>query len=70
MIKKYIDKNGNEKIYKYDDNKYNRNKEIYKLQKRKYYYQKKGELDKVKTLDILINIEKRKEKLNNEEIEN
>ena len=69
MIKKYIDKNGNEKKYEYDDSKYNKNQrekhhEIIKLQQKKSYYKKKGELEKVKTLDIMINIEKRKEKMN------
>lgn len=61
-VKKYIDKNGNERIYVYDSRKYNqkRNHEIYKLQKRKTYYKKKGDLEKVKTLDILIGIEKRR----------
>lgn len=69
QIKKYIDKDGNERIYSYDTKKYmekynkTRNKTIYKLQKRKYYYKKKGELEKVRTLDIMIDIEKRREKM-------
>ena len=69
QIKKYIDKDGNERIYSYDTKKYmekynkTRNGTIYKLQKRKYYYKKKGELEKVRTLDIMINIEKRREKM-------
>ena len=69
MIKKYIDKNGNERIYKYNDSKYNKKNrkehhEIIKLQQKKSYYKEKGELDKVKALDIMINLEKRKEKSN------
>lgn len=59
----YINKNGKEKKYEYqyDNSKWHRNNEIVKLQKRKTYYKKKGDLEKVKTLDILIGIEKRKE---------
>ena len=69
MIKKYIDKNANERKYEYDGSKYNKNQrekhhEIIKLQQKKSYYKKKGELDKVKAIDIMINIEKRKEKMN------
>lgn len=65
--KTYSDKNGNEKIYEYDDKKYNarRNKEIYRLQKLKHYYNKKGQKEKVEAIDILINLEKRKAKGDN-----
>lgn len=68
-IKKYIDKDGNEKTYVYDDRKYNRkrNNEIYKLQRRKSYYKKKGDLERVKTLDILIGIEKRRMEIEKKE---
>ena len=72
-IKKYIDKDGNEKTYVYDDRKYygkynqKRNNEIYKLQKRKSYYKKKGDLERVKTLDILIGIEKRRMEIEKKE---
>lgn len=64
--RKYIDKNGNEKIYCYDykecQKKYNskRNPEIYRLQKLKSYYKKMDRQDKVKAIDLLIDIEKRK----------
>ena len=59
----YVDKDGNERRYEYeyDTSKWHRNNEIVKLQKRKTYYKKKGDLEKVKTIDILIGIEKRKE---------
>lgn len=62
LHKKYIDKNGNEKIYEYDSKKYdkNRNKKIYNLQRMKSYYKRKGELEKVKTVEILIGLEKRR----------
>lgn len=62
LHKKYIDKNGNEIIYEYDSKKYdkNRNKKIYNLQKMKSYYKRKGELEKVKTVEILIGLEKKK----------
>lgn len=66
--KKYIDKNGNERIYTYETKKYNkeynskRNKKIYRLQRMKSYYKKTGQLEKVKTLELLIQIEKRREK--------
>lgn len=65
-IKKYIDKNGNEKIYNYDYSEYykkynsKRNREICRLQKQKSYYKKTGRLDKVEAIDLLIRIEKRK----------
>ena len=69
IIRKYIDKDGNERKYEYDCSKYNKNQrekhhEIIKLQKKKSYYKKKGELDKVEALNIMIEIEKRKEKMN------
>ena len=65
----YVDKNGNERRYEYeyDTSKYHRNNEIVKLQKRKTYYKKKGDLEKVKTLDILIGIEKRRMEIEKKE---
>lgn len=72
QIKKYIDKNGNERIYTYETSKYDknynkkRNKKIYNLQKRKSYYKKIGNLEKVEALELLIAIEKRKEQMNND----
>ena len=72
MIRKhiytYVDKNGNERKYEYeyDTSTWNKNNEIIKLQKRKSYYKKKGDLERVKTLDIMIGVEKRKEKMKGE----
>lgn len=64
--KKYIDKNGNERNYEYEyDYKTLRNKEIYKLQRQKWYYKKTGQTEKVKTIDLLIQIEKRRQKIQN-----
>lgn len=63
VTKHYIDKNGNKKTYKYDKTYPHKNLAIYRLQKSKYYYKKKGDFEKVRTCEILIGIEKRKEKL-------
>lgn len=59
-MKEYIKNNGEKSIY--DQKKYDskRNKEIWRLQRKKAYYKKKGDLEKVYTCQILINIEKRK----------
>ena len=66
QTKKYVDKNGNEKIYNYEtkqyDKKYNakRDKTLFRLQRQKSYYKKIGDLEKVRTLDLYIAIEKRR----------
>ena len=62
--KKYIDKNGNVKYYEYQDNYPSKHPEISKLLKKKSYYKKKGDLEKVKAIELLIKIEKRREILN------
>lgn len=62
MKKEYIKKTGEKNIYTYSDKKYNdkRNKTICNLQKLKSYYKKTGNLEKMQSCQILINIEKRK----------
>ena len=62
MAKKtYIIKDGSTSTYNYDDKKYARNNEIWKLQKRKSYYKNVAkDMSKVATLEKLIEIEKRK----------
>lgn len=62
--KKYIDKNGNVKYYEYQDNYPKNHPEIVKLHKQKTYYKKKGDLERVKAIELLIQIEKRREILN------
>lgn len=60
MPKTYIKKDGTESVY--DNKKYKRNEKIYKLQKLKSYYKKKGDMAKVEGCEILINLEKRRAK--------
>lgn len=69
ITRKYVKKDRTVSIYNYDDKKYNekRNKEIYNLQRMKSYYKKRGNLEKMKSIELLINIAKRKEKMESEE---
>ena len=70
--RKYIDKDGNERNYTYDYTEYdkeynkNRNKNILRLQQQKSYYKRKGDFERVKTCELLINIEKRRNKIEEE----
>ena len=70
MKKEYIKKDGTKSIYNYDDRKYNkkRNKKITRLQKLKSYYKRIKNFEKVKSIDIMINIEKRKNKKTEQKI--
>lgn len=61
-MNKYIKKNGETSIYNQKKYDLKRNKTIYNLQKRKSYYKKIGNEEKVKACEILINIEKNKTK--------
>lgn len=70
MIRKtYINKAGIKKVYEYDAKKYNvkRNKEICRLQRMKSYYKKRENFEKVEAIEMLINVAKRKAKIEKEE---
>ena len=64
MKKKYIKKSGEKSLYDYTQ--YNkeyskkRNQTVYNLQKRKSYYKRIGNIEKMQSCQILIDIEKRK----------
>lgn len=62
MKKEYIKKSGEKSTYNYSDKKYNdkRNPVIYNLQKRKSYYKRIGNIEKMQACQTLIDIEKRK----------
>ena len=68
-VRHYTNKKGEQATYVYDYAQYykeynaKRNQKIYCLQKRKYYYKKTGQLDKVKAIEAMIAEEKRKAKL-------
>ena len=65
MKKEYIKKSGEKSTYDYTE--YNRqysqkrNKTIYRLQQLKSYYKKTGNLEKMQSCQIQIDIERRKE---------
>lgn len=59
MKKEYITKSGEKRTYIYD-REYKRDSTIYNLQKRKSYYKRIGNIEKMKACQILIDIEKRK----------
>ena len=64
MKKEYVKKTGEKSVYDYTE--YNkeyskkRNNNIYKLQKLKNYYKKTGNIEKMQSCQILIDIERRK----------
>lgn len=64
MKKEYVKKTGEKSVYDYTE--YNkeyskkRNNNIYKLQKLKSYYKKTGNIEKMQSCQILIDIERRK----------
>lgn len=70
MKKEYIKKSGEKSTYDYTE--YNRqysqkrNKTIYRLQQLKSYYKKTGNLEKMQSCQIQIDIEKRKESGSND----
>ena len=70
MKKEYIKKSGEKSVYDYTE--YNRqysqkrNETIYKLQQLKSYYKKTGNLEKMQSCQIQIDIERRKESDSND----
>lgn len=64
--KVYIDKDGNKRVYRYENTWAKRHKKLQNLAQQKWYYKKRGELEKVRTIELMIAVEKRREKIENE----